>query len=184
MHWDITEGKSLSLYTWKIHGACCICQYKDIISSKQGTITADLCSQNWHIGRFSPLLYERRHWAVKSNGIECSEKLNMTVDFTLTWIRAYFCFSITYLRVQPLWKIVISCRTDTRNVDVLKVTLTNGIFLRISKLNSLALPINNFNMLQNEFHDLHLIRNKMKRWYFFLFKFSSFGKIKSIDEFF
>lgn len=29
------------IYTWKIHGACCICQYKDIISSKQGTITAE-----------------------------------------------------------------------------------------------------------------------------------------------
>ena len=95
MHWDITEGKSLSLYTWKIHGACCICQYKDIISSKQGTITADLCSQNWHIGRFSPLLYERRHWAVKSNGIECSKKLNMTVDSTLTWISAIWDFLST-----------------------------------------------------------------------------------------
>ena len=32
------------------------------------------------------------------------------------------------------------------------------------------------------FHDLHLIRNKLKRWHVCLFKFSCFGKIKSIDE--
>ena len=60
------------------------------------------CTQNWHICHFSPSLYEKRHLAVKFNGTACSEKLNITVDFSvlvvyivLTWIRAYICFSIT-----------------------------------------------------------------------------------------
>ena len=42
--------------------------------------------------------------------------------------------------------------------------------------------MNNFNILWDVFHDLHLVRNKLKRWYVFLFKLSNFSKIKSIDE--
>lgn len=45
------------------------------------------------------------------HGIECSAKLDMTVDFsflvafiTLTWIRAYFDFYITYVRVYGLFR--------------------------------------------------------------------------------
>ena len=61
----------------------------------------------------------------KIQWIYCSEKFDMTVDFSvlvafimLTRIRAHVCFSITFVRVWPLWKIAISCRTDTdtRNV--------------------------------------------------------------------
>ena len=48
-----------------------------------------------------------------------SKKQDMTVDFsvlvafiTLTWIRTYICFFITYIKVRPLWKIDVSCRTQ------------------------------------------------------------------------
>ena len=62
---------------------------------------------------------------MKFNGIECSEKLYMTVDFfvlvafiTQTWIRAYIWFSIISVRIWPLWKIAILCSTDTKTLVV------------------------------------------------------------------
>ena len=84
-------------------------------------ITAEHCSQNWRISQ------------VKSKGIQCLKKLDMTADFsvlvafirlTSELIRAYFCFSVTYFNVRPL-----SCWTAQETSLFYTQMLTKHILL-------------------------------------------------------
>ena len=165
---------------WKIHRACYICCYKNIISLGWEKITVELFLTKLQHQPLLSFAISRRHWVVKPNGTECWKN----------WIWLFYPGNICYINMnQSLFLLFHYLRTvfledcyfvlDRRKKLWRRV---NSIFLWKSKLNSFALVISNLYMLQDEFHDIHLIQNKLKQWYVFFFKFSDFVKTKSLDK--
>ena len=124
------------------------------------------CLQNWHISHATSLC--RDCWFFCPG---CIHYVNMNQSLYLLF--NYLCQGTASL--EDCYFVSVG---HNKHWCFLSKRWLNSIFLRISKLNSLALLINNFIMLKDVFNDLHLVRNKLKRWYVFLFKFSNFGKIK------
>ena len=116
---------------------------------------------------------------MKFNGIECSEKVDMTVDLSvmavfimLTSIRDYIFLHYLHLGTKPLKACYFVSDGCKKSRCFLRKPWLNSIFLQILKLNSLALLINDL-MLYDVFNDLHLILNKLKWWFVFLLCFFS-----------
>ena len=110
---------------------------------------------------------------MKFNGIECSEKVDMTVDFSvmavfimLTSIRDYIFLHYLHLGTKPLNACYFVSDGCKKSPCILRKPWLNSIFLQILKLNSFALLINDL-MLYDVFNDLHLILNELKRWFVF-----------------
>ena len=163
-------------------------QHIQVWSEKQSLLNH--CSQNKHISHFSSLLYERRRWSVKSNGIECLENLDMIVDvpvpvafITLTWIILVFTFPLLTSGYGFFGRVLFCVgRTQETSCFINKRWL-NSIFLWKSKLNLLASVINNFNMLQNVSWSSFGLK-KLKRWYAYYLNFLALVKLSQSAKLF